>query len=312
MDDGSERRAVDQEREQHQARGEHRHESLHFRLQRGISQCDGSERQHQGQRAAQAAPGDSQLIGSADRLGQFCQAQQRQKQEQHQEARREHGHDQRRDKHEIMELHVEQQLRHQDRSQHEHQRMRPEGYLGPEIGDERPIVGRYARPPGGADGQSGAENGDDAGHMQDVLGGDEKRDRVARGSASLRPADRPGSRGWSCSSARSCEQAQSRPAKEGEQELLLADEEIRLASGDDLAKQHREHEHDRRSRSLRRASPSTRRAQPRCAAPTFAGTTRSPLPGRWSPPPSRAASIPPAAGLRSARARSRPRRCRRP
>ena len=193
VDDGSERRAVDQQREQDHAGGEHRHKSLHFRLQRGIL-SDG-ERQHQGQRAAQAAPGDRQLIGSADRLGQFGQAQERQKQEQHQDARSERSHNQRRDQHDIVELHVEQQLRHQNRSQHEHQGMRPEGDLSPEIGNERPIVGSDARSPKGADGQPGAEHRDHAGNMHKVFGGDEdkigKRDGQRRFGQAIvaRPRD---------------------------------------------------------------------------------------------------------------------------
>ena len=181
-DDEAQCRAVDEQREQHEAGGEHRDEPLDLRLQRRVLR-DG-QRQHQGQGAAQAAPGDGELVGGADRLGELGQAQQRQEQEQHQEARGEHSHDQRREQHDIVELHVEQQLRHQNGSQHEHQRMRPEGDLRPEIGDERPVVGGDARPPGGADGQSGAEHRDDARNMHDLFGGDEdeigKRDGQRR------------------------------------------------------------------------------------------------------------------------------------
>ena len=50
----------------------------------------------------------------------------------------------------------------------------------------------------------------------------------------------------SCSSARPAKQPESGAAEEGDQELLLANEEVRLAPGDDHAEQHREHDDRRR------------------------------------------------------------------
>ena len=115
-----------------------------------------AERQHQGQRAAQAAPGDGELVGGADRLGEPREAQQRQEQEQHQRAGpRRPRRSARRSASRSCNCMSTQQLRHQDRRQHEDERMRPEGDLLPEIGEERPIVGRDARPPEGADRHAG-------------------------------------------------------------------------------------------------------------------------------------------------------------
>ena len=55
--------------------------------------------------------------------------------------------------------------------------------------NERPIVGGDARPPKSADGQSGAEHGDDAGNVHDLFGGDEdeigKRDGQRRFGQSI-------------------------------------------------------------------------------------------------------------------------------
>ena len=57
------------------------------------------ERQHQGQRAPQAAPGDGELVDGADRLGEPREAEQRQEQEQHREPRGEGRDDQHGDQH---------------------------------------------------------------------------------------------------------------------------------------------------------------------------------------------------------------------
>ena len=65
-------------------------------------------------RAPQPAPGDGELIGGADRLGELGQTQQRQQQEQHQEAAAERRRDHHCDQHEVVEMHVEQKLRHQN------------------------------------------------------------------------------------------------------------------------------------------------------------------------------------------------------
>ena len=225
-DDEAQCRAVDEQREQHEACGEHRDEPLDLRLQRRVLR-DG-QRQHQGQGAAQAAPSDGELIGGADRLGEFGQAQQREEQEEHEQARGEHSHDQRRQQHHIVELHVDQQLRHQNRGQHEHQRMRPEGDLSPEIGDERPVVRRDPRPPRCADGQTSAEHRDYARNMHHLFGDDEdevgKRDGQRRFGQPI--VARPGDELQQRSPA---QEPQSRAAEKGDQELLLANEQVRLS-----------------------------------------------------------------------------------
>ena len=57
----------------------------------------------------------------------------------------ERRHDQRRDQHEVVDLQVDQQLRHQDRGEQEDQRMRPERHLRPDAGEVRPsCAGRCA------------------------------------------------------------------------------------------------------------------------------------------------------------------------
>ena len=139
------------------------------------------ERQHQGQRAPQAPPGDGELVDGADRLGEPREAEERQQEEEHREPRGEGRGDQHRDQHEVAPVHVEQQLRHQDRRQQEDERMRPEGDLLPEIGEERPVVGRDPGPPEGADREAGREHRHDPGDIEETLRRDEgeigERDR---------------------------------------------------------------------------------------------------------------------------------------
>ena len=60
--------AVDQQREQDKAGRQHRDETLNVVRQRWI--LGDREREHQGQRAPHPAPGDRELVGVADRLGQ--------------------------------------------------------------------------------------------------------------------------------------------------------------------------------------------------------------------------------------------------
>ncbi len=88
-DDEAQCRPVDEQGEQHQGRRQHGDEFMHFGGQRRV--LGYGQRQHQSEGAAQAAPGDGQLISGADRLGEFGQAEQRQEQEQHQEARGENS-----------------------------------------------------------------------------------------------------------------------------------------------------------------------------------------------------------------------------
>ncbi len=143
-----------------------------------------------------------------------------------------------------MEPHVQEQLRHQNRSQHEHQRMRPEGDLSPQVGDERPVVGRDSRSPKGADRQSRTEHRNHAGNMHDLFSDDEnkigERDRQRRFGQPIVPGP-----GDELQQRPPRQQPESRAAEEGDQKLLLANEEVRLAPGDDHAEQHREHD-DRR------------------------------------------------------------------
>ena len=80
-DEASQGRAVDEEREQHEAGSEHGYEAPHLAGQRSVF-GDG-QRQNQCQGAPQSAPSDRELVGGADRLHQLAERQQRQKQEQH-------------------------------------------------------------------------------------------------------------------------------------------------------------------------------------------------------------------------------------
>jgi hypothetical protein len=75
------------------------------------------------------------------------------------------------------------------------------------------------------------------GHDKDKIG---KRDGQRRFGQSI--VARPGNE---LQQRPPAQEAQSCAAEEGNQELLLANEEVRLLSGDDDPKQHREH-HDRR------------------------------------------------------------------
>src|SRR5271169_5166706 len=48
--------------------------------------------------------------------------------------------------------------------------MRPEGDLGPEVGEERPVVRRDARASEGADGQACRQHGDHTRYVEEPLG----------------------------------------------------------------------------------------------------------------------------------------------
>ena len=134
-----ERRAVDEQGEHHEAGREHGNEVLDLRAEGGV--LGGGQRQHQGQRAAQAAPGHGELVGRTDRLGELEPLERRYQDEQHQQARRKgcpHQHGQQQ---QVVAVDAAEQLGHEDRRENEDQRACPERDLVPEIGQERPVVG---------------------------------------------------------------------------------------------------------------------------------------------------------------------------
>ncbi len=235
-------RAVDQKGEQHEAGRQHRDEVARLARQEGI--FGHRERQHQGERAPQAPPGDGELVDGADRLGESREAKERHQEEEHREPRGEGRGDQQGDQCELAPVHVEQQLRHQDRSQEKNERMGPEGDLLPEIGEERPVVRRDPGPSEGADGKAGREHRHHPRDIEQPLRRDEgeigERDRQ-------RPLGQPvvARPGNDRQKRPAGQRAQHRAADEGADEVDRALAERGRAPREDDAEQDRI-EHDRR------------------------------------------------------------------
>jgi hypothetical protein len=118
-DDETQRRAVDEQREQHEAGGEDRDKAL--RLRRYAAVFGDRESEDQSQRPAQPAPGHRQLVRWADRLRQPEALERRHHREQHQRARRERRRHQDDEQQQVAQTDMAEQPGHEDRREHEHQ-----------------------------------------------------------------------------------------------------------------------------------------------------------------------------------------------
>ncbi len=179
-------RAVDEKREQYKAGCEHRYEALCVLIEGCV--LGDPESQHQSQRSAQSAPDDRIFVGGTDRLGEFDEFEQRHEHEQHKGASRECRRYQHRKQQQIMGIDIAEQPWNKDRGEDKNQGAGPKGELVPEVGQERPIVGRDARTAERADGQSGGQHGDDARYMKQALGDDKNAISERQGQSGLREA----------------------------------------------------------------------------------------------------------------------------
>src|SRR5690348_14577312 len=87
-----------------------------------------------------------------------------------------------------MGIDVAEQPWNKDRSEDKDQRAGPKGDLVPEVGQERPIVGRDARTAERTNGQSGGQHRDDARYVKQALGGDKTAVSERQGQSRLREA----------------------------------------------------------------------------------------------------------------------------
>ncbi len=235
-------RAVDQKGEEDEAGRQHRDEVAGLARQQGI--FGHGERQDQGERPPQAAPGDGELVDGADRLGEPREAQEWHEEEEHRKPRGEGRGDQDRNQFELAPVHVEQQLRHQDRGQEKDERMGPEGDLLPEIGEERPVVRRDPGPTEGADRQAGREHRHHPRDIEQPLRRDEDEigERDRQRSLGQPVVARPGN---DREKRPASQRAQHRAADESADEFDRALAERGRAAREDDPEQHRI-EHDRR------------------------------------------------------------------
>ena len=143
MQQRAERRAVDEEREEHESRRQDRDAVLHRLGDAGIA-GDG-ERQRQRHRAAQAAPEHDGLVRMAEAARPAERAQGRQQPVEHEAARDERRHDQHRELAKIAERERGEQPRHQHGGEQENERIRPETELFPGFHEAVPGLRRNPR-----------------------------------------------------------------------------------------------------------------------------------------------------------------------
>jgi hypothetical protein len=158
-DQRAERGRLDQQREQDEARRQHRDQvpdiGRHARV------LADRQRQGQGDRAAHAAPQDDQLVADADRPLAQQQAHGRQDAEQGEGARRERAQEQGREQEEIARLRLPDRVGHQHGGQDEDQGTRPEAELAPDGADALPFPGADPHPGEGAEDEARDHHGDD-------------------------------------------------------------------------------------------------------------------------------------------------------
>src|SRR5216683_7942115 len=128
------------------------------------------ERQREGYRTAQPAPGDRELVGTADLLAEAERAEQRQDAEEDQGARNQRRRDYDQQQPQVAQLDFAQQLGDEGGGGNENQRTGPEPGLLPQPFEIAPVAWSDAHPPHGTRAQARADDRDDARYVEHLFG----------------------------------------------------------------------------------------------------------------------------------------------
>jgi hypothetical protein len=183
-DDPPERRALNNEGEEREACGEDAHHALDtVRHAEAFRHCKCECERH---RAPQATPEDRDPVGALDRGRELERGQQRQEPEQDHRPRGDGGKDDHADQNEILDTHLLEQPRDQQRGKDEDQRPCPMGQYVPDLTEVRPGLRRQAPGPSQVERQSRGDHGDDARGADALLCADIGEVRQRHGDGDLR------------------------------------------------------------------------------------------------------------------------------